>query len=213
MGPVVTLSAALGAGGSIVGPAVAERLGVAFLDRAIPVAVSRALAVPLDEALARDDRAEHGVGRVLAAFAHPATLTATAMAPPPTHPPTEREFKEQCEQAICELARAGGVVLGRAGAVVLADAPGALHVRLDGPEDARLAAVMRAEGLDEDAARELQRDADRSRAAYVSYFYGARADDPSLYHLVIDSTAVGHEACVEMIVAAARARARAADYG
>ena len=32
--PVVTLAAFYGAGGTVVGPRVAERLGVAFLDRA-----------------------------------------------------------------------------------------------------------------------------------------------------------------------------------
>ena len=37
---VVTLAALYGAGGSVVGTRVAERLGVAFLDRAIPTCVT-----------------------------------------------------------------------------------------------------------------------------------------------------------------------------
>jgi shikimate kinase len=37
---VVTLSAGYGAGGSVIGPAVAERLGVPFLDRALPAGVA-----------------------------------------------------------------------------------------------------------------------------------------------------------------------------
>ena len=43
---VVTISAPYGAGGSQVGPLVADRLGVTFLDRAIPAAVSEKLALP-----------------------------------------------------------------------------------------------------------------------------------------------------------------------
>jgi hypothetical protein len=39
--PVVTLAALYGAGGSVVGPQVAERLGVPFLDREIPEAVAQ----------------------------------------------------------------------------------------------------------------------------------------------------------------------------
>ena len=39
--PVVTLASLYGAGGSVVGPRVAERLGVPFLDRAIPDAVAK----------------------------------------------------------------------------------------------------------------------------------------------------------------------------
>ena len=47
---IVTVSAAYGAGGSEVGPRLAERLGVPFLDRAIPSEVAERLAIPLDEA-------------------------------------------------------------------------------------------------------------------------------------------------------------------
>ena len=39
--PVITLAALFGAGGSVVGPRVAERLGVPFLDRQIPDAVAK----------------------------------------------------------------------------------------------------------------------------------------------------------------------------
>ena len=43
--------------------------------------------------------------------------------------------------------------------------------------------------------------------AYVRHFYGAEPDDPRLYHLVVDSTALGLDACVELIALAAGARA------
>ena len=54
---VVTISASYGAGGSRIGPRLAERLGVEFLDRVIPTAVADRLAVPLDDALAHDEPA------------------------------------------------------------------------------------------------------------------------------------------------------------
>jgi hypothetical protein len=54
--PVVMLSASYGAGGSLVGPRVAQQLDVPFVNRAIPVGVSRELAVRLEEALAHDAR-------------------------------------------------------------------------------------------------------------------------------------------------------------
>jgi cytidylate kinase len=40
-------------------------------------------------------------------------------------------------------------------------------------------------------------------ASYTSTFYGAHVEDPSLYHLVIDSTAIRLEACVELLALAA----------
>ncbi len=52
---LVVLSASYGAGGSRERAAkLAERLGVPFVDRAIPVAVAAELDVPVDEAEAHD---------------------------------------------------------------------------------------------------------------------------------------------------------------
>ena len=53
---LVALSGAYGAGGSRIGRMLADRLGVPFLDRAIPAAVAEELAVPLDDAQAHDER-------------------------------------------------------------------------------------------------------------------------------------------------------------
>ena len=47
---------------------------------------------------------------------------------------------------------------------------------------------MEIEELGRDDAERLRKDGDRAREAYVRHFYGCDARDPSLYHLVIDST-------------------------
>ena len=95
------------------------------------------------------------------------------------------------------------VLLGRAGAVVLAGHPAAFHIRLDGPEERRLARAAAFEGIDEITARNRLVETDRARARYVQRLYGRSPDDPLLYHLVIDSTVLSSEDCVEVIAAAA----------
>src|SRR5277367_5408964 len=72
VGNVVTISATYGAGGSIVGPAIAERLGLPFYDRAIPVTIAHKLAVTVDEALAHDERAPSRIDRLVGAFGNAA---------------------------------------------------------------------------------------------------------------------------------------------
>jgi Cytidylate kinase-like family len=52
---VVTLAALYGAGGTVVGPKVAERLGVRYLDRQIPEEVAKLGDLP-EEAVADLDR-------------------------------------------------------------------------------------------------------------------------------------------------------------
>ena len=54
--PVVTLAALYGAGGSVVGPRVAERLGVPFLDRDIPEAVAQRSGLSSDAVAVADER-------------------------------------------------------------------------------------------------------------------------------------------------------------
>jgi len=116
----------------------------------------------------------------------------------------EDTFRQTTEKVLWELASgSGGVVLGRAGALVLASCPNALHVRLDGPAAARAARAALQEGLSLTTARDQLRQADRTRTAYVRHLYGRDPRDPRHYHLVIDSTVVPLDACLDTIVAAA----------
>ena len=88
--------------------------------------------------------------------------------------------------------------------MILRDHADALHVRLDGPPERRVAQAMEIEELGHDDAVRLRKDGDRAREAYVRHFYGCDARDPSLYHLVIDSTRLTPETVVEIIAVAAR---------
>jgi cytidylate kinase len=204
--PVVTISASYGAGGSQIGPQLAHRLGATFVDRAIPTAVAERLAVPLSEAIAHDEAVRSVLERVLVRFAPAAQ--AFSGAAPPSELLDERSYLNMAEQVIRELAASRSVViLGRAAAVVLRDEPAALHVRLDGPRERRLEQAMRLEGVERQAAERHMRETDRARKAYVRQFYDVDAHDASLYHLIVDSTAIALDTCVELIAIAATARA------
>ncbi|MFG1942379.1 AAA family ATPase [Nonomuraea sp. NPDC048826] len=207
---VVTLSATYGTSGHEIGPAVAERLGVPFVDRAIAGAVAEELGCSLEEALAYDDRAESGLGWLLSGAMRLPTVTfgGVDMYVPGTLPHAPEEFVRRTERVLRETARAqGGVFLGRAGAIVLAELPGALHVRLDAPLERRVREAARLRGTTEREARKVIDDNDRARSAYVRHFYRADPADPRHYHLLIDSTAIPVAACVDMIVTAAEALA------
>jgi hypothetical protein len=119
---LIALSAAYGAGGSIIGPALAERLGVPFLDRAIPLAVADRLEVSYDDALSADRRARQAAA---------------------------------------------------------------------------------AQNLSGEAADRACAQFDRTHEAYFRQFYGVQIQDPALYHVVLDSTAIDLDACVEIIARAA----------
>ena len=127
MSRVVTISAAYGAGGSEIAPAVARRLGARFVDRAIPVDVAERLAVPLDDAFAHDE----AVGGLFARMVSGLAAAGGVYGPGPVEPvpaPPER-FQQETERCIREAAGSGAaVILGRAGALVLRDERGVLPV-------------------------------------------------------------------------------------
>lgn len=186
-------------------PRVAEQLGLHMIDRALPIALVRKLNQPMTAALAEDTH-DHGsrVARLLSRAVNMSGLfVGVPLAPEELGAndhiaATERALRQAADSE-------GAVILGRAGVFVLKGRPDTLHVRLDGPVEARVRQAMAHEGLDERTAREMQQEADQAREAYINHFYeGARWDDLRNYHLVLDSTAVSLDTCVEVIAAAAR---------
>ena len=184
---VVTLSASYGAGGSQVGPRLAERLGVAFLDRVIPTTVAERLAVPLDDALAHDDAVRGVLERLLMRFAPAAQ--AFSGAAPPTELVDERSFLRATEDVVRERLRRAAAILGPRGGGRARGRPGALHVRLDGPTERRLAQAVELEGI---ARRRPSATCARPTAPArpIPAVLRRRRPRRQLYHLVIDSTAL-----------------------
>jgi len=202
---VVTLSAAFGAGGGVVGPAVAERLDVPFIDRAIPAAVANDLGVSLEDAMSRDEQVKGWLSRMLAAAAPLSSDYMIGYDPPRMALLPDSEFVTCTQSAIRKtVGTQGGVILGRAAAIVLRDHPTALHVRLDGDPERRVRQAMELLHLDERQARDALEQNDGARTAYVRHFYRTDPASPDHYDLVLDSTRLSLDACVDLIVTAAK---------
>jgi cytidylate kinase len=202
---VVTLSASYGAGGSEIGPRLADALGVPFLDRAIAQEVAERLEPSLREA-PEDEAPKRTLDRLLRGL----STVGTMFGAEPRPELGGRRFADTSEQVIREhVASTGGVVLGRAGAVVLADHPGALHVRLTGPLEKRIAHVMAVAALDRKAAERRVKENDGARDAYLRYFYDVGTDEVGLYHVILDTTAISPDGCLAIVKGAIAALAAA----
>jgi cytidylate kinase len=197
---LVTVSATYGAGGSVVAPALADRLGVPFLQRATTTAGGIGADEPCVEPLTQDEADLTPAHWLLA-------LLTSAMPAGPTQSPLpsshqHENLRRHCEEGIRRLADAdAGVILGRGAAVVLGKGRG-FHVRLDGPMGLRVVQGAAIEGISEDQARRNLETADRARDAYVRRLYRADPADPRHYHLVIDSTALPLDTVTEIILTA-----------
>lgn len=197
---LVTVSATYGAGGSVVAPALASRLGVPFLSRATSRSGQIEGPEPCFERMVPEESDLTPVHRLLASFTQ-AMPAGPTQSPPSSHH-HDHTLRRHCEAGIRRMADAdAGVILGRAAAVVLGKERG-FHVRLDGPPDLRLLQGAEVEGVSRDEARERMAVADRARTAYVRRLYRADPTDPRHYHLLIDSTAMPLDAVTEVILRA-----------
>ena len=200
---LITVSAAYGAGGSVVAPALAQRLGVPFLQRVTTTAGQLTDVAPCHERLVEEEAKITPANRLLASFTY-------SMPVGPTQSPLSARHQDDdlrcgAEAEINQLLAGGGVILGRAAAVVLGKDRG-FHVRLDGPPDRRIALGATIESVSQEQARAHMQTADTARTAYVRRLYRADPADPALYHLVIDSTAIPLDAVIELILAASHAQ-------
>jgi cytidylate kinase len=205
---VVTLAALYGAGGSVVGRRVAERLGVPFLDRQIPEAVAKEAGLSDQAVQDVDETPRDTTARLMATLGRVATAGGSEGSVRRLDL-QDRRLRTYVEDFLADAAASGGVALGRGGMVVLGDVPWALHVYLGGPAQARVEQAMRIDEIERDQAEREQKLEDRARIEYVRRAYGVDGTDSTLYHLTLDSTALGLDACVELIVAASQGRRKA----
>jgi len=94
------------------------------------------------------------------------------------------------------------VIVGRAGQVILKDHPRALHVRVIAPKNLRVERVAREQGINASAALAQIEASDRSRQTYLRRFYEVRWDNPSLYHLVLNTAYFTPEQAAHLVQAA-----------
>lgn len=148
--PVVTLAALYGAAGSLIGPRVAQRLGVPLLDREIPDFAAKRAGLSPKAVASVDEEPRGGIDRLVSALGRAATMSGGTGGSTEHLDVQERRLRGYIEEFLARSIVSGGVAVGRN--------------------------------------------------------YGVDGADPSLYHLMLDSTALSADACVEIIAAASRDR-------
>ena len=220
---IITVSRQLGSRGNEIAAAVAERLGLRFVDREIIHRAAREAGVPQ---VALDELAYEGqrslIERVLdivntmPAIPQVPHASLREMAAPMATPfgniltpatplfglPME-QYVHIVEQVIRDLAERGNVlIVGRAGQVILRDREDALHVQIIAPFDRRVETLMAREQIDRREAEARIRASDRARSEYLRRYYHVRWTDPQLYDLVINTAKLDWLTAVELIVRA-----------
>jgi cytidylate kinase len=91
------------------------------------------------------------------------------------------------------------IVVGRGAAIVTASLPRILHVRLVAPFDFRVRHFAEFYQTTAEKAAHLVRERDEARRRYVQSYFNADVNDPSHYHLVINTERNGFKGAAQVI--------------
>jgi cytidylate kinase len=199
---VVTISAGYGAGGAAVAPLLAKKLDLPFADRLIEPRGHPATAAEGVTDAELDEEPRSALLRSLSLLS-PTWNLPTAPEEPEDVPERMRQLVDNSIRSLVD--QGGGVILGRGAAAAIGrKRRWAFHVRLEGPVERRAQRGALWEGIDFDAAMARLDETDTARARYTQRLFGRDPADPSLYHLVVDSTVLTVESCVDMLAMAAQ---------
>jgi cytidylate kinase len=190
---VITISSQFGSGGSEIGRIVARKCGLLYLDHQIISEVAKRLGITEEQVAQQEEQTSGAVGHILDALqsSSPFTINTEALLNPLRVPPQAQEQARfrLTQKVIRELATVGNaVIVGRGSQFLLHSAPRTLHIYIFAPLPYRITNVMKHSGLSHDEAAALVSKRDQEHEAYLRRWYGSHQDQPSLYHLLINTS-------------------------
>ena len=224
---VVTISGQAGSPAREVGRLTAARLNIDYVDQEILVEAARALGVPMESVVPHDERTASLGERLANLLRRFLESSAAAGAADPvlggggldivlartygeaassesTREVSDGQYISTLSGIIRDLAAHDDVlIIGRGSQVILKDWPGALHVLLVGPLDGRIEYIARRDGLSREDAAKRVHEGDRGRSDFHHKFFKIHVDDPSLYHLTVNTSLVPAEEAAQLITEAA----------
>ena len=227
--PVITITGLIGSGAIEIGTEVSRTLGIDYVDRMILAEAAKKIGTTVAAVAARTERPPT-LGDRVAGFVRN-VLERSALAgggadpyfgggldallvreyrdlPPEGGPMDDSlgddNLVEVTRAVIREIAASGSVVIaGRGANVILADQPGVLHVGLVSETERRIERIMEREKLGRPEAEQYVVVNDKARNAYFKRFFQVKPDDPSHYHMMVNTDWLEVHEAAELIELAA----------
>jgi cytidylate kinase len=119
---------------------------------------------------------------------------------------SQNAYLSYVRKTVCAAATEGPAIFVGRGAQYFLPPARTLNVRVIADEVDRIERVWRRFQLSRAAAQKLVRERDQSRAAFIERYFHRDLNDAAGYDLVVNSSRLGVDGCVDAILAALRAR-------
>lgn len=114
--------------------------------------------------------------------------------------PSDWTLIQKTTETILQLGKMGKVIIvGRGGNITTSKLPNSFHVRLVAPLDKRIEHVKKVFGYSKDKALEYINKEDKARSQYLKTHFFHSPDEPTLYHLIINTGLLTYEQSAHII--------------
>ena len=197
---IITISRQYASGGKEIGQKVAEKLGIPFYDKELITLAAKESGFSQEAFEKADERATSSLLYSLLMGSYAFGNNAAA---PGVLPINDQLFLIQSD-LIKKAANEGPcVIVGRCANYVLHEKKNCLNVFIHADKAARVQRAVQKYNIPENKAAETLTKKDKQRAAYFNFYANKRWDDLDNYDLVLNSSTLGIDNTVDLIVSAA----------
>jgi hypothetical protein len=207
---VLAISPTDGSAGEQLGPIVARELGFQLVNEQIVAQAAREAGVT-DDVVANVEKRKSLLHRLLEGLgevgpAGAAGFTGYAAIPEDIGP--NRDALRGLIRSVLEESadRGNAVIVAHAASLALGDRDDVLRVLITASPDTRARRIAEARDVDEAEAKKVVARGDANRADYLKRFYGASAELPTHYDIVINTDRVTPEDAASLVLSAARSQ-------
>ncbi|MGP1348902.1 MAG: AAA family ATPase [Stomatobaculum sp.] len=195
---IITLGRQTGSGGRKIGTMLAERLGVKCYDKELLDRAAKESGL-CRELLESND--EKPTNSFLYSLVMDTYSLGYSSSPYVDMPINQKIFLAQFD-TIRNLAKNEScVIVGRCADYALSGIPGMISVFICAEEADKISRIQESQKVSSDKAREIMLKTDKRRSSYYNYYSNKRWGDSRSYDLCINSSKVGLDGAVDMILA------------
>lgn len=199
---VVTIARQLGTGGAEIGRIVAQQAGLRYLDHQIIDEVATRLGVHVQQAAHQDEYTASIARQIFEALqgSSPFAVNYHALFDPASGQSQELAYLHLTQKVILELATQGNaLIVGRGSQFLLHGAPRTLHIYVFAPLPYRIDNIMNRFQCSRLQATQMIEQRDYEHDTYLRRYYGTNGHQPSLYHLLINTSLFSIELAADLV--------------
>lgn len=194
---VITIGRQCGSGGKKIGQMLAEKMGVKCYDKELLTRAAKESGLCEELFETHDEKPTSSFLYSLVMDTYSLGYTTSAyMDMPINHKIFLAQFdtiKKLADEESC-------VIVGRCADYALAEYPNTVSVFITGDDKDKLESLKEMYKVDDSKAKDIMVKTDKKRASYYNYYSSKKWGDSRSYDLCINSTALGMEGSVDMIL-------------